>query len=254
MSPGLRPNLGPVLLNCDLGEGEPPDRTQNLLSLIDAANIACGGHAGTDASMRDTLALARDQKVLVGAHPGLSQGFGRDPATKPTARELQDLVTQQIHRLARHALDLGISLHHVKLHGALYHFVDADPSLAEAYLDAIQRSFPDHVVIARAGGPCAAQARRRHLTVWDEAFLDRGYQADGTLVPRGQPGDLLADTRALEHRLSLLRDRGGWNAIDDTWLAIQPRTLCVHGDSPRAPEFLKIARKFFPRPFDHPPA
>ncbi|MCC7373688.1 MAG: LamB/YcsF family protein [Verrucomicrobiales bacterium] len=254
MSPGPRPNPDPVLLNCDLGEGEPLARTQDLLSLIDAANIACGGHAGTDASMRNTLAMARNQKVLVGAHPGLSQGFGRDPATKPTARELQDLVTQQIHRLARHALDLGIALSHVKLHGALYHFVDADPPLAEAYLDTIQRSFSHLVVIARADGACAAQARRRRLAVWDEAFLDRGYHADGTLVPRGQPGDLLADTRALEHRLGLLRDRGGWTAIDDTWLPIQPSTLCVHGDSPRALEFLKIARQFFPRPINTPPA
>jgi UPF0271 protein len=247
-----RPARGLFVLNCDLGEGEPVSRTEALLSLIDVANIACGGHAGTDESMRSALVLAKKHGVLVGAHPGLCHGFGRNLAAKPTARELQSLVLHQVQHLTHHARELGVPLHHVKLHGALYHLADSDPALTDAYLTVIQASGPGLVVVSRCGGACAAQARRRGLNVWEEAFLDRGYQADGTLVPRGEPGDLIVDTTALEHRVGLLGDRGGWPAVDGTWLSLEPRTLCVHGDSPLALEFLRAARRVLPR-FDAQP-
>ncbi|MBL9136794.1 MAG: LamB/YcsF family protein [Verrucomicrobiales bacterium] len=241
MTPASAPYPSLPVLNCDLGEGEPETVTGELMALIGAANIACGGHAGTDASMRHALASAHRHRVLAGAHPGLKSAFGRSAVTPPTPLELQVLLIDQITRLAMLAREVGVPLHHVKLHGALYHQVDASSDLRTSYLATLQANFPPLAVFARCGGACAREASQRGMTVWEEAFLDRGYRPDGTLVQRGERGDLIVDPALVRERLESLIRHGGWPAVDGTWIPLAPRTLCIHGDSPHALDLLHAA-------------
>lgn len=242
MSPAQASPRPLPVLNCDLGEGETDNVTDELMALIGAANIACAVHAGSEASMRHALASARRHHVLAGAHPGLGSGFGRNTTAVPRPAELQRLVIDQVGHLDALARQLHVPLHHVKLHGALYHHVDSRFELRTAYLDVLQQHFPKLVVIARFGAACAAEAKHRGLVVWEEAFLDRGYRPDGTLVPRGEAGDLITDPIAIRSRLESLVGRGGWPAHDGTWIPLTPQTLCVHGDSPQAARCLQAAK------------
>lgn len=239
-------------LNCDLGEGEPPARTAALLALVDSANLACGGHAGDDDTMRRGLELARRHGVRPGAHPGLPvrEDFGRGPAGPLSPDQLESLLLEQVGRLARHAASLGVALHHVKLHGSLYHAVEADPSLARACLAVIAGNWPGLRVYGRAGGALECEARRTSpsVEVWPEGFLDRGYRADGGLVARGEPGAMIDSVDAVLNRLSDLRERGGCRSADGAWVSLRPKTLCLHGDGPHALEFLEAIRRVMPRP------
>lgn len=227
-------------LNCDLGEGEPPARTAALLRLVQAANLACGGHAGDAAGMERIARLAFARGVKLGAHPGSPDRAGRGRAeVTPSPGELVTLVLQQVSALDTIARALGGALHHVKLHGALYHTTDREPALAEAYLRAVRRWWPRLIVVARSGGFTARRARRLGLAVWEEAFLDRGYRRDGTLVPRGEPGALLG-LREIPSRLGQLA-LGIVQAADGAKVPVYPQTLCVHADSPDAPAIARLA-------------
>lgn len=236
----------PMDINCDLGEGEPRERTEELISLIDSANIACGGHAGDDASQRFCLETAARRNVRPGAHPGLEDrsGFGRAEVTGLTPGRLAALLDEQVGRLAVHARGLGVVLHHVKLHGALYHAVEAEPALTEAYLGWVAERHPGLKVYARAGGAVERASRRRPggVEVWAEGFLDRGYLPDGTLVPRGQPGALLDSPGAVRERWRELVGKGGVRAIDGRWLPLAVRTVCVHGDGAESVSMLRAVR------------
>ncbi len=238
-------------LNCDLGEGETPTRTAALLSWVDSTSIACGGHAGDDASMRGCLELGKSHGVRVGAHPGLpARGdFGRGPVGRMDAVQLRTLLREQVGRLAEHAERAGVPLHHVKLHGTLYHVVDADPGLTQAYLDCVAGNWPGLRVYARAEGGVVAAARHRATTpeVWAEGFLDRGYRADATLVPRHEAGAMLPGTEAVLTRLADLRERRGCRTVDGEWVNLRVRTLCVHGDNPAALSLLEGVRRVMPR-------
>lgn len=237
-------------LNCDLGEGEPPERTLALLDLVDSANLATGGHAGDERSLRFGLENARLRNVHAGAHPGLpARGdFGRSTPPPLTPGDLRALLADQLGRFAALASDLGVPWHHVKLHGALYHAVDADPDLARAFLEFVVRHWPGRAVYARCGGEVqAAAARVPGAVVWAEAFLDRAYADDGTLVPRGAPGALVTEPADVCRRLADLRTRAGLPTAGGGWVSLQPRTLCLHGDSPRAVECLLEIRREMPR-------
>ncbi len=230
-------------LNCDLGEGEDPARTRVLMSLIDAANIACGGHAGDAASIRLCVELAGEFGVRIGAHPGVRVGVsGRGEGVTITPDQLAELVRLQGGRVRGCADKAGLPFHHVKLHGGLYHATESAPPLAEAFVATVAASWPDAIVYARAGGHVVSAARRRRVPVWEEAFLDRGYRADGGLVPRDEPGALLTEPGRIVRRLETLAARGGWQSHTGEWVLLRARTLCVHGDTPGAPEILRAAR------------
>jgi UPF0271 protein len=235
-------------LNCDLGEGEGPDRAAALMAQVDSANIACGGHAGDDASMRWCLETAARLGVRAGAHPGFPsrQDFGRGQAGASglTVAGLEQLLAEQVGRLADHAARAGVGLRHVKLHGALYHAVERDETLAGAYLSLMASRWPGLRVFALAGGVVERQAAHggSGVEVWAEGFLDRGYQDDRTLVPRGDPGAMLENPGSVVERVKDLRERGGCRSVSGRWLELRPRTLCVHGDGARALEFLEAIR------------
>jgi UPF0271 protein len=238
-------HVTPVIeLNCDLGEGEPRAHTASLMAMVHAANIACGGHAGDDVSIWNCLQSARQHRVRVGAHPGLPQrnSFGRDPAASLDPDALTDLLSDQVERVRRLAQAAGLSLSHVKLHGALYHLADRDEHLAHAYLDHAARSWPGLIVFARPGGMVHALAPDHGVEIWPEGFLDRGYADDGTLTPRGQPGALLSQPAAVARRIRDLRARGAWRSVTGKWVHLTVRTLCVHADTPNVLAVLRAAR------------
>ena len=216
-------------LNCDLGEGEPLRRTEALLRRVTSCNIACGVHAGSDGTMRDSVRLAKRHGVRVGAHPGVPGAFGRGAVTW-TAAEFSRHLVAQVQHLERVAKLEGVRLHHVKLHGALYHRSEQDPEFARVLLRTMAQVFPGRILYAAAGGRVAAGAVARRIPVWEEGFLDRGYVSDGTLIPRGTDGALVTDPTALRLRLEALRSSGGIPLPGGGVLRV--RTLCLHGDHP----------------------
>jgi 5-oxoprolinase (ATP-hydrolysing) subunit A len=229
-------------LNCDLGEGEPPARTWALMRRVTSVNVACGVHAGDAATMERCVRLAKTSGVRLGAHPGLAGAFGRGEV-RLTPGELRQLVVDQVGALRGLAEKHGVRLRHVKLHGALYHAVEREPGLARGYLATMDGCFPGLAIYALAGGRVATLGRRQGLPVWEEAFLDRGYRDDGSLVPRAEEGALLTTPGQVRERLRSLIGRGGWATVSGGWLTLAPRTLCVHGDTPGALRLLGAIRR-----------
>lgn len=222
-------------LNCDLGEGGPYD--VELMPLVSSANIACGGHAGDPDTMAAAVPLARRHGVAIGAHPGHvdPEHFGRHELPIAPAAAAA-LVIDQVAALEAIA---GEPPQHVKLHGGLYHQAGRDEAIGAAIVRAILARWPRMMLVAFAGSPLVAVARRRGLAVAEEAFLDRAYAADGLLLPRSQPGAMIDDPHEAAARAVRLACEGVVEAVDGTHLVIAADTLCIHGDGTRS---LVIAR------------
>lgn len=216
------------LLNVDAGElpGEPDE----LYALAHVVNIACGGHAGEEGSMRRALALCNQFGTCAGAHPSYPDraGFGRVVMTM-TPNALTETVAEQCHALVSIARSEGDALlAFVKLHGALYHSANADAAIARAaFRGAVEALGWEITVIGPPAGATREIARELGLAYAREGFADRAVRADGSLVPRGEPGAMIDDaSRATERARSLVTS----GAVD---------TICVHGDGKNA---LAIAR------------
>ena len=222
-------------LNCDLGEGEPLVRTRALMRWVTSANVACGGHGGDLRTMEACVRLSRQHGVRLGAHPGpWSRGdFGRGPV-RFAPDEFALLMLHQVGALERVAQANGVRLHHIKLHGALYHASEENEALAQRYVAAVRQFWPQAKIYARAGGRVARVARRAGLGVWEEAFADRSYREDGTLVPRTEPNALLTQTDQVVERVRRLLDDGEIIAASGKHIALRPQTLCIHSDTPHA--------------------
>jgi 5-oxoprolinase (ATP-hydrolysing) subunit A len=220
-------------MNADLGEGAGTDAA--LLEVITSANIACGVHAGDDATIRQTVTQAHRHGVQIGAHPSFPdrEGFGRRPMALPL-EQVESIVADQIAALAAAARQAGDGLGHVKAHGALYNLAVDDTELAEAIGRAARRVDPSLVVVALAGTPMVDVFRGLGLRVAQEAFIDRGYTAQGTLVPRDRPGALVTDAARAAHRAVQLAREGTVTAVDGTTVRVAADTLCIHSDSPGA--------------------
>lgn len=229
-------------LNCDLGEGEPLARTRALMRHVTSVNIACGSHAGSAVTMERCILLAKQLGARVGAHPGIAGSFGRGEV-KLTPAEFQTLLLHQVGAFHRLTEVHKVRLHHVKLHGSLYHAVENDARLTEAYLRSVGNWFAGLPVYALAGGRVSQLAHRHGLPVWEEAFADRAYQDDGSLVPRSETGSLITTPQAVVERVRLLRERGGWTSASGSWLPLRPRTLCIHGDTPGAVRLARAVRR-----------
>jgi UPF0271 protein len=223
-------------LNCDLGEGAGHDA--ELMPLITSASIACGAHAGDEATMRASIALARRHGVAIGAHPGLAdrENFGRvEQAMMP--EEVFQLVLTQTRSLQRLAREAGGRVVHVKPHGALYNLAARDPRLAEAVAQAVGEADPQLVLFGLAGSCSLSAARARGLAVASEVFADRTYQPDGSLTPRGRPDALIhEESVAVAQVLRMIRE-GRVRATTGTDVAITADTVCLHGDGPQAVAF-----------------
>jgi len=230
-------------INSDLGEGAGTDA--QLMPLISSANIACGAHAGDERTMRETIALAREHGVAIGAHPGYPdrENFGRDPMVM-TEDELSEEVARQIRALRRVDPDLKIS--HVKAHGAMYNQAWRDASVAKGIVAGVKKVFPTPTDVAIFAAPRSAivdVALRAGLRVVREGFADRAYEPDGTLRSRKLDGALHTDPEvAAKQALSFVRD-GGVRAYDGSFIKMDVDTLCLHGDTPGAPAIAAAVRE-----------
>lgn len=225
-------------LNCDLGEGAVHDAA--LMPLLTSANICCGLHAGSSDLMAATVRLALQHGVAIGAHPGHADRdhFGRrEIAVTPS--ECAEVIESQIVAVATVA---GAALHHVKLHGGLYHQVGREAPLAEAVATMLAARWPQLVVYAQAGSLFARVAHGRGLVVAQEAFIDRRYLADGTLAPRSASGATLDDPAEAAAQAVRLAAEGVVCTVDGAEIRVEADTLCIHGDGPRAIEIAAAVR------------
>lgn len=227
-----------VDLNADLGEGGADDAA--LLDLVSSANVACGWHAGDARLMQATVIAALARGVAIGAHPSTPDRahFGRREMALNPADVFAD-VTYQVGALQAIVKAAGGRLHHVKPHGALYNQAARDPALAEAVARAVARVDASLALYGLAGSELLRAARNAGLRAVSEVFADRAYRADGSLVPRSEPGALIDDVDAAVARaLGMVRD-GQVTAITGEAVPLQADTACLHGDGPHA---LPLAR------------
>jgi len=217
-------------LNADVGEGMDDAA---LLPFVTSANVACGLHAGDPTVMDGTVALALSRGVRVGAHPGYPdrEHFGR-VAVEMAFDAIENLVLYQIAALDGFVRSRGGTLTHVKPHGALYHGGAEFPDVARAIAEGVRRFRTSLVLVGAAGSMLIEAGREAGLPVAEEAFADRRYMPDGSLVPRGQPGALITDPdESAEQAVRLARDRSVV-AADGTTVEVRADTLCLHGDTP----------------------
>jgi UPF0271 protein len=221
-----------VDLNADVGEGDP-EADEALLRLVSSANVACGLHAGDPHTMRATVALAIRHGVAVGAHPGYAdrEGIGRRPM-RLTAEEINDLLLYQLGALDAIARSEGTVVRHVKPHGALYNQAEADGALAVAIVTAIRAFDAGLRLVGRAGSAMARAAQTLGHPFTPEAFADRRYRPDGSLLPRSEPAALLTDPEAVAGQVRSLVTDGEVVASDGSHVPVAFETLCLHGDTP----------------------
>lgn len=230
-------------LNCDLGESFGAytiGMDAEILPYVTSANIACGFHAGDPSVMQKSVLLCKKYGVQVGAHPGLPdlQGFGRRRMAISPAEAEAD-VMYQIGALKAFCDAAGVPLHHVKPHGALYNMAARDPVLAAAICRAVQAAAPGAVLLALSGSEMVKAANAIGLPVASEVFADRGYQADGSLVPRGAPGAMIEDEDTAIARVLQMAAQGTVQADDGRTVTLQADSVCVHGDGPKALAFVQ---------------
>ncbi|MGC0155344.1 5-oxoprolinase subunit PxpA [Chromobacterium vaccinii] len=229
-------------LNADLGEGCGDDAA--LLDLVSSANIACGWHAGDAATMRRVAALALAKGVAVGAHPSFPDrdNFGRSEMRLPPD-EVRAGFLYQLGALAAIVGAEGGRLRHVKPHGALYNQAAREPELAAVLARAVRDFDPSLRVVGLAGSGFVAACRAEGLQVWEEGFADRGYRADGSLVPRGTPGDLLHGEQAMLDQVMEMVERRRVIAVGGESVPLGADTICLHGDGPHALRFARLLRE-----------
>jgi UPF0271 protein len=230
-----------VDLNADLGEGAGHD--VELLELVTSANIACGFHAGDADTMHRSIEAARDHGVAIGAHPSLfdRENFGRKELPV-TPEEVCDAVSYQLGVFSAIADALGVHPNHVKPHGALYHMAVRDEKIAGAIADAIANTDRALILFAPDGSVLARMAEAGGLKIAREAFADRNYLADGTLVPRTRLDALLRDPVEAAARVSRMLREDKVRSVDGVDIDVKAETICVHGDTPGAVEFARALR------------
>jgi UPF0271 protein len=219
-------------LNCDMGELEDAGHEAALMQYISSANIACGGHAGDEATMERTARLALARGVRLGAHPGYPDrvNFGRIEMPL-SAAEIERTVREQIERLESVTKRLGGEIVHVKPHGALYNVAVKNAEVARAIGAGVARWNPHAVVFGLAGSPMLDVWREMGLAVAGEGFADRRYEPDGTLRNRKFPDALITDPQAASSQALRLAREG------------RAQTICVHGDTPGSVAILKACRE-----------
>ena len=236
-------------LNCDLGEGYgpwslgEPGADDALLSVVTSANVACGFHAGDPAIMAARCATALARGVAVGAHVSYRDlvGFGRRRLDVPPG-ELAAEVAYQVGALQAVARTVGARVGYVKPHGALYNRIVLDEEQAAAVVAGVVGVDPALAVVGLPGSAVLRHAREAGLPTVAEAFVDRGYLADGTLVPRGRAGALVTDPAEAAERAVRMAVDGAVVAVDDTLVRIDAVSLCVHSDTPGAVPVARAVR------------
>lgn len=231
-------------LNADLGEGGRDDAA--LMTLVSSVNIACGFHAGDAQTMQRCVRDAIKHGVAIGAHPGF-------PDRANAGRLAMDLPPETVYAQTLYQIGAleaiaraqqGV-LRHVKPHGMLYNQAAKDPQLADAIACAVRDCHPQLILVGLAGSELIRAGERLGLATRQEVFADRGYQPDGSLVPRSRPGALITDaSQALAQTLEMVR-QGSVRAIDGSTARVQADTVCLHGDGEHALQFARRLRAAF---------
>lgn len=227
-----------VDLNADVGESFGRWQLgddEALLTVVTSANVACGFHAGDASTLRRTCAEAARRGVTVGAQVGYRDlaGFGRRFIDMP-AQELTDDVLYQLGALEAMTRVAGARVRYVKPHGALYNAVVHHEAQAQAVVAAVAAYDPTLPVLGLPGSALLAAAERAELRAVPEAFADRGYTRDGTLVPRSEPGAVLEDADLVAARVLRMVTEGTVEAVDGSVVPVRAASVCLHGDSPGA--------------------
>ena len=228
-------------LNSDLGEGMDDAA---VLPFVTSANVACAMHAGSPAIMDRTVAEALARGVRVGAHPGYAdrESFGRNEV-ELSPDEARALVLYQVAALDGFVKARGGRMSHVKAHGALYNRAAKDAALARCIAETVHAYDARLILVGLAGSLQIDAARNAGLTAAGEAFADRRYLPDGSLMPRKLAGSVLHDPReAAEQALRIVRD-GHAIAADGSRVRIDAQTLCLHGDTPGAVAIARAVRE-----------
>jgi UPF0271 protein len=222
-------------INSDMGEfPEALDNDTELMRYITSANVACGGHAGDETSMRKTLTAAKSLNVSVGAHPSYPdrENFGRGDSSLPAA-DVQVSVQEQLLALIQVAEKVGVRVVHVKPHGALYHAASQKPDIGVAIGRAVLAINPQLIMVGQPGSRALAIWKEMGLRCMAEAFADRCYEPDGTLRKRTLPGAVHDASRAAQQAVDIAL-RQTVTAGDGSKLPVAAETICIHSDTPGA--------------------
>jgi UPF0271 protein len=237
-------------MNSDVGESFGVYKLgldEEVIPHITSANIACGFHAGDPGVMRKTVALAKEFGVEAGAHPGFPDlmGFGRRNVDA-TLEEIQDYIVYQTGALQAFAQSQGRKLQHVKAHGSLYNMAVANPKIWEAIAEAVARIDRDIILVVLASSKRESLldiGKRYGIRIAFEAFPDRAYNKDGSLVSRREKGAVIHDHEMVTKRALKMAVEGKVIAMDGTEIELRADTLCVHGDNPAAVQMVKKIRQ-----------
>jgi UPF0271 protein len=235
-----------VDLNSDLGESfgrYTLGMDSEVIPLISSANVACGYHASDPVVMDQTIRLAKEAGIGVGAHPGFPDlmGFGRRNMNV-TPAEAKAYTLYQLGALDAFCKAQGISMQHIKPHGALYNMAAKDYALAKAICEAVAAYDDRLIVLALCGGELLRAAQDLGLRVASEVFADRGYEEDGTLVDRKKPGAMITDEEEAIRRVIRMVKEGKVTAVTGKDIPIRADSICVHGDGPKALVFVEKIR------------
>ncbi|MFO0856059.1 MAG: 5-oxoprolinase subunit PxpA [Phycisphaerales bacterium] len=239
-------SINTIDLNCDMGESD--DELQiaidaALMQSVTSINVACGGHAGNEASMERTVLAAMSKNVAIGAHPSYPdrENFGRVPVNISLS-ELENSVRTQIATLARICERNNVRLKHVKPHGALYHAAMTRNDIADVIACAVQSIDASLILVGLAGSQGLARWKSQRYRVAAEAFADRQYEHDGSLRSRQHADSLIVRTHEAVAQSVGITVRNAVVAVDGTEITLQADTLCIHSDTPNAVEHAKAIR------------
>jgi UPF0271 protein len=236
-----------VDINCDMGESFGVYRLgfdEEMMSHITSANIACGYHAGDPVVMERTVSLAKNHGVAVGAHPGFPDlvGFGRRSMDLTTHEVRNDLI-YQVGALSAFSHIEGLSLQHVKPHGQLYNLAARDEPMTHAICEAILALDKNLILVALSGSKMADIASKSGLKVAREAFADRAYHRDRSLVSRKREGSVIHDPERVAERVIRMVQEGKVQSIEGELIDLEVNSICVHGDTPGAVQLAQTIRK-----------
>lgn len=238
----IRNMVGKIDLNCDMGEGFASDAL--IMPLISSANIACGYHAGGGELMRQTIRLAMQHQISIGAHPSFKdlEGFGRREM-QLSGEEIHGIVTDQVSSILKAAEAEGARLSHVKPHGALYNMAAKDAMIADAISRAVKDIDASLIVYGLPDSAAESSAKDHGLRFYREVFSDRTYTNEGRLTPRQQPHALIETAEQCLAQVLQVICHETIRSTDGQIIPMKADTICIHGDGEHAVEFAELIKK-----------
>ena len=233
-----------ININCDVGEGINNEHL--LMPYISSCNIACGGHAGDVETMTQIVLLAAKYNVKIGAHPSYpdKDNFGRT-SIEISNDELKKTLIQQIQTLEKVLEKAGLKMHHIKPHGALYNDLAKNEVLANLFLDIIENYKHKYKLFVPYVSAIAKESKRRNFDIINEAFADRNYNDDLSLVSRHKRDAILTDIHDIIGHISMIKNEGKVITISGKEVPIKAETFCVHSDTKNAAEIVKNIHRTF---------